>query len=173
MDFQDQRQTWRWPILERRTDQASPAKGEPAGLILESRPMPILESAEAHDLNLRRLRTAGPTRMPSAKFSGLIEDCCCRGLAPQLPAPRSLAGALTSVESSQFNGGPMTNPDETAALVSRVETVLKRLEVGNTEFPGACAACLQDVASAGHLPSCYLAGALDEVRTWRVRALGS
>jgi len=43
----------------------------------------------------------------------------------------------------------MTSPDESAALVTRLETVLKRLEVGNTEFPGACAACLQDVTVAG------------------------
>ena len=70
----------------------------------------------------------------------------------------------------------MTNPDETAALVTRLEVclkrleaVLKRLEVGNGEFPGACAACLQDVATAGHLPSCYLAGGLEEVRAWRAR----
>jgi len=61
----------------------------------------------------------------------------------------------------------MTNPDETTALVTRLEAVLMRLEIGNTEFPGACAACLQDVAKDGHLPSCYLAGALDEIRTWR------
>ena len=61
----------------------------------------------------------------------------------------------------------MTSPDESAALVTRLETVLKRLEVGNTEFPSACAACLQDVTVAGHLPSCYLAGALEEVRMWR------
>jgi len=61
----------------------------------------------------------------------------------------------------------MTSLDETAALVTRLEAVLMRLEIGNTEFPGACAACLQDVAAAGHLPSCILAGALDEVRAWR------
>jgi len=61
----------------------------------------------------------------------------------------------------------MTSPDEPAALVTRMEAVLKRLEVGNTEFPGACAACLQDVATAGHLPSCYLVGALEEVKAWR------
>jgi len=60
----------------------------------------------------------------------------------------------------------MTSLDETAALVTRLETVLKRLETGNTEFPGACASCLQDVTVAGHLPSCYLAGALGEVRAW-------
>ena len=66
----------------------------------------------------------------------------------------------------------MTSPDETAALVSRLEAVLKRLEVGNGEFPGACAACLQDVATAGHLPSCYLDAALDEVRAWRVGSTG-
>jgi len=66
----------------------------------------------------------------------------------------------------------MTSPDETAALVTCLEAVLKRLEVGNTEFPGACAACLQDVATAGHLPSCYLAGALDEVRAWRAQPIG-
>ena len=66
----------------------------------------------------------------------------------------------------------MTNPDETAALVTRLEAVLERLETGNTEFPGACAACLQDVATAGHLPSCYLAGALDEIRGWRTLPSG-
>jgi hypothetical protein len=67
----------------------------------------------------------------------------------------------------------MTNPDDSTALVTRLETVLKRLETGNTEFPGACAACLQDVATAGHLPSCFLAGALDEVQMWRVRSTAS
>ena len=64
----------------------------------------------------------------------------------------------------------MTNQDETAALVTHLEAVLRRLETGNTEFPGACAACLQDVATAGHLPSCYLAGALEEVRELKVKA---
>ena len=64
----------------------------------------------------------------------------------------------------------MINPDESAALVTRLEAVLMRLETGNTEFAGACAACLQDVATTGHLPSCYLAGALDEVRAWKVRS---
>ena len=66
----------------------------------------------------------------------------------------------------------MTNPDDAAALVTRLEVTLKRLEVGNTEFPGACAACLQDVATAGHLPSCYLAGALAEIRAWRTPPSG-
>jgi len=66
----------------------------------------------------------------------------------------------------------MTSRDETAALVSRLEAVLIRLETGNTEFPGACAACLQDVATTGHLPSCYLAGALAGVREWRARSTG-
>ena len=64
----------------------------------------------------------------------------------------------------------MASSDESAALVIRLEAVLKRLETGNTEFPGACAACLQDVATAGHLPSCYLAGALEEVRELKVKA---
>jgi len=36
----------------------------------------------------------------------------------------------------------MPSLDETAALVTRLEAVLKRLETGNTEFPGACVACL-------------------------------
>jgi hypothetical protein len=66
----------------------------------------------------------------------------------------------------------MARLEETEALVTHLEAVLKRLETGNTEFPGACAACLQDVAVAGHLPSCYLAGALEEVRTWRSRSTG-
>ena len=66
----------------------------------------------------------------------------------------------------------MASSDESAALVIRLEAVLKRLETGNTEFPSACAACLQDVATAGHLPSCYLAVALDEIRMWRTRPSG-
>jgi len=78
------------------------------------------------------------------------------------------AGPWIVVECPQIIGGPMTSPDEPAALVTRMEAVLKRLEVGNTEFPGACAACLQDVATAGHLPSCYLAGALDDVWAFRI-----
>jgi len=77
-------------------------------------------------------------------------------------------GPWIVVECPQIIGGPMTSPDEPAALVTRMEAVLKRLEVGNTEFPGACAACLQDVATAGHLPSCYLAGALDDVWAFRI-----
>ena len=63
----------------------------------------------------------------------------------------------------------MPNPDESAALVTRLEAVLKGLEIGNGEFPRACAARLQDVANAGHLPSCYLAGALEEVVVWEAR----
>jgi len=52
-------------------------------------------------------------------------------------------------------------------LVTRLEVALKRLETGNTEFPGACTACLQGVATAGHLVA--LPGrALEEVRAWRV-----
>ena len=67
----------------------------------------------------------------------------------------------------------MFHPDETTALVAYLEVVLRRLETGNTEFPGACCGCLQDVARVGHLPSCYLAGALEEVRTWRTGSSGS
>ena len=63
----------------------------------------------------------------------------------------------------------MTNPGETAALVTCFEAALKRLETGNKEFPGGCCACLQGVAAACHLPSCYLALALDETRVWRVK----
>ena len=67
----------------------------------------------------------------------------------------------------------MTNWDETAALVDHLEAALKRLERENGEFPGACCACLQDVATVGHLPPCYLAGALDEVTAWRARSTRS
>jgi hypothetical protein len=57
----------------------------------------------------------------------------------------------------------MTNPDETAALVSNLDAALKRLEVGNGEFPGGCCACLQDVATGWHLPSYSLAKTLDKM----------
>ena len=80
-----------------------------------------------------------------------------------------ITGPWIVVECPQINGGPMTSLDETAALVTHLEAVLKRLETGSGEFPGACTACLQDVAVAGHMPSCIIAGALDEIRTWKVR----
>ncbi len=67
----------------------------------------------------------------------------------------------------------MTEMDETVALVAHLEAVLTRLETGNSEFPGGCCACLQDVATAGHLPSCYIAQALGEVRKWRAKSPGS
>jgi len=85
------------------------------------------------------------------------------------PTPMTITWPWIVVECPQIIGGPMTSPDETAALVTRLEAVLKRLETGNTEFPGACAACLQDVTVAGHLPSCYLARALEEVVVWEAR----
>jgi len=61
----------------------------------------------------------------------------------------------------------MTTQDETAALVNRLEAVLKRLEVGNGEFPGACCGCLQDVPIPGHLPSCCIDKALQEIVEWK------
>jgi hypothetical protein len=67
----------------------------------------------------------------------------------------------------------MARLEETEALVTHLEAVLKRLETGNTEFPGACTACLQDVANAGHMPSCILAGALGKIRMWRAGVNGA
>jgi len=61
----------------------------------------------------------------------------------------------------------MTNLAAIVALVDHLEATLRRPETGNGEFPGACCACLQDAGSVGHLPSCYLAQALEEVGAWR------
>jgi hypothetical protein len=63
----------------------------------------------------------------------------------------------------------MSNLDATVLLVDHLEATLRRLETGNGEFLEACCACLQDVGSMGHLPSCYLAQALEEVGAWRTR----
>jgi len=54
----------------------------------------------------------------------------------------------------------------TPTLVDHQEATLRRLENASGEFPGVCCACLQDVGM-GHLPSCYLAQALEEVGAWR------
>ena len=50
----------------------------------------------------------------------------------------------------------MINQDDTVASVDHMEAALRRLDIGNSEYPGACHACLQAVITAGHLPPCAL-----------------
>jgi len=57
--------------------------------------------------------------------------------------------------------------NETAALLIQLESALRRLEKQNYNPPGSCCACLQDVEGAGHLPSCYLAKALEGIENWK------
>ena len=63
--------------------------------------------------------------------------------------------------------------DKTETLVNYLEAALKRLGAENYSPPGSCCACLQDVATVGHLPSCHLAAALVEVANWRAGASSS
>lgn len=61
----------------------------------------------------------------------------------------------------------MPTPQETEALVERLEEVLQHLAYRNYEPPGSCCACLQDVEIRGHLPSCIISMALIEIEEWR------
>ena len=65
--------------------------------------------------------------------------------------------------------------DKTETLVNHLEATLKRLGAENYAPPGSCCACLQDIATVSHLPSCHLAAALLEISNWRADAstLGS
>jgi hypothetical protein len=64
----------------------------------------------------------------------------------------------------------MTPMDKTETLVNYLEATLNRLRAENLSPPGSCCACLQDVATVGHLPSCHLAAALVEIANWRADA---
>ena len=55
----------------------------------------------------------------------------------------------------------------TIVLVNHLKDVLNRLEKENHQPECSCCACLQDVAKVGHLPSCYLAGALKMIEHWK------
>jgi len=55
----------------------------------------------------------------------------------------------------------------TVSLVLRLEATLQRLETENFEPPGSCCACLQDVVTTGHLPSCPIALDLQAIREWK------
>jgi hypothetical protein len=57
--------------------------------------------------------------------------------------------------------------NETAALLIQLESALNRLEKQNYNPPGSCCACLQDVDAEGHLPSCYLAEAIEGIAEWK------
>jgi hypothetical protein len=52
-------------------------------------------------------------------------------------------------------------------LEEHLEGVLRHLAYENNEPPGSCCACLQDVDTRGHLPSCIISQALIEIEEWR------
>ena len=62
----------------------------------------------------------------------------------------------------------MPDVDKTIALMDRLETALRRLETeGFYLSDGCCCACCRDVATSGHLPTCYLGQALTDIEGWR------
>jgi len=60
----------------------------------------------------------------------------------------------------------MRGTERTEALLVHLEVVLRRLERENRDPFRSCCACLQDVETVGHLPSCHLAGALKAIEAW-------
>ena len=66
----------------------------------------------------------------------------------------------------------MLDKDETTALITRLETALRRLETeGFYPADGCCCACCQDVATWGHLPTCYLGQALKDLEEWKAKSM--
>lgn len=74
---------------------------------------------------------------------------------------------MAGVESIHPLEPAMRTQEETEALVEHLEIVLRRLACGNLEPPGSCCACLQDVDTRGHLPSCDIHMALIAIEEWR------
>lgn len=65
----------------------------------------------------------------------------------------------------------MLDKDETTALITRLETALRRLETeGFYPFDGRCCACLRDVPTHGHLPTCFLWQGLEDIKQWKARS---
>jgi hypothetical protein len=60
----------------------------------------------------------------------------------------------------------MRTQEETEALVEHLEAVLVGLSHVNHAPLGSCMACLQDVDTQGHLPSCIIHLALIEIEKW-------
>jgi len=60
----------------------------------------------------------------------------------------------------------MRATEQTEALVTHLEVLLRRLERENNEPFLSCCACLQDVDKVGHLPTCILAQGLKEIEVW-------
>ena len=52
-------------------------------------------------------------------------------------------------------------------LCGVVVAVLRRLAYANHALPGSCCACLQNMETRGHLPSCPIHLALIAIETWR------
>jgi tRNA C32,U32 (ribose-2'-O)-methylase TrmJ len=61
----------------------------------------------------------------------------------------------------------MPTREQTELLVEHLEDVLRRLTYENYHPPGSCCACLQDVDTRGHLPSCIISQALIEIGEWQ------
>jgi hypothetical protein len=99
----------------------------------------------------------------------MVEGMKVKG-AWALSTPSLRPPGPTGVDSGNGHGAPMTPMDKTETLVKHLEAALERLEAENYAPLGSCCACLQDVATVGHLPSCHLAGALVEIANWRAGA---
>jgi tRNA C32,U32 (ribose-2'-O)-methylase TrmJ len=61
----------------------------------------------------------------------------------------------------------MSTQKQTILLVEHLEKVLQRLAYENHQPHGSCCACLQDVETRGHLPSCIISQALARIKEWR------
>jgi tRNA C32,U32 (ribose-2'-O)-methylase TrmJ len=61
----------------------------------------------------------------------------------------------------------MPTQEQAQLLVEHLESVLKHLAYENYKPSGSCCACLQDVDTYGHLPSCIIHRALIEIEEWR------
>ena len=74
---------------------------------------------------------------------------------------------LAGAESTHPPEAPMHTQEQAEALVDRLEDVIRGLSYGNHALPGSCCACLQDMETRGHLPSCPIHLALIAIETWR------
>ena len=79
----------------------------------------------------------------------------------------AIRSEMAGVESFHPLEVAMPTQEETEDLVEHLEVVLRRLACGNYDPPGSCCACLQDVDTRGHLPSCAIHLALIAIEEWR------
>ena len=79
----------------------------------------------------------------------------------------AISTELAGVESIHRPEVTMPPQEQTELLVERLEDVLTHLSYENHDPPGSCCACLQDVDTRGHLPSCPIHIALIAIEEWR------